>query len=252
MKLTFAHGFTQTGRSWGPLVAALARQGHAVADMLTVDLAGHGDAGAVHAGPWESATMLIGAGGKGTYVGYSMGGRIALHAVLAFPDMVERLVLIGATPGIVDGDERSARRLADDRLADHIVDIGVSDFIDEWLANPLFAGLTPDTAQRADRLRNTAAGLASSLRLAGTGVQESLWDRLGDVACPVQLVVGATDTKFRAIADQMASRLPDATVTIIDDVGHSAHLEAPETTARAIATWLATQPVDVSLDTPLG
>ena len=96
------------------------------------------------------------AGGTGTYVGYSMGGRVSLHAALAHPDAVERLVLIGATAGIDDPDERAARREADDRLADHIEAVGVPAFIDEWLANPLFAGLTEATALRSDRLRNTA------------------------------------------------------------------------------------------------
>ena len=155
---------------------------------------------------------------------------------------VERLVLIGATPGIADAAERRARRAADDALADHIEAVGVAAFIDEWLTNPLFAGLTHETAQRADRLRNTAAGLSSSLRLAGTGTQEPLWNRLADIACPVLLIVGAADRKFRAVADSMAELLPDATVAVIDGAGHSAHLEQPAATVQALLDWVAERP----------
>ena len=49
-----------------------------------------------------------------------MGGRIALHAALApaLESRVQRLVLIGASPGIADPAERAERRAADERLAD--------------------------------------------------------------------------------------------------------------------------------------
>ena len=44
-------------------------------------------------------------------------------------------------------------------LADHIEAVGVAAFIDEWLTNSLFAGLTDETAQRADRLRKHGSRL---------------------------------------------------------------------------------------------
>ncbi len=238
MTITLAHGFTQTSRSWDHLIELLAQRGLDAADSTAGDLPGHGDSAAVQADLWGSAERLVADGGTGTYVGYSMGGRVALHAALTHRDAVDQLVLIGATPGIIDGTEREARRSADDALADHIEEVGVAAFIDEWLANPLFAGLTDQTAQRADRLRNTAPGLSSSLRLTGTGTQEPLWNRLADIECPVLLIVGAADSKFRAIADRMAELLPHATVAAIDGAGHSAHLEQPEATADALVDWL--------------
>lgn len=236
--ITLAHGFTQTSRSWSPIIELLAQRGCDRADINAVDLPGHGAAASQQTDLWGAADHLVAAGGTGTYIGYSMGGRVALHAALAHPEAVDRLVLIGATPGIVDAAERRARRCADDDLADHIEEVGVEAFIDEWLTNPLFAGLSDKTAQRSDRLRNTPTGLASSLRLTGTGTQEPLWDRLADIACPVLLVAGATDSKFRSIADEMARHLPDATLVAIDGAGHTAHLEQPATTVAALADWL--------------
>lgn len=237
-RLTLAHGFTQTARSWDRFVALLEGRSGPDRVITTLDLPGHGAAATIATDLWGSAERLVRTGGAGTYIGYSMGGRVALHAALAHPAAVRRLVLIGATPGILDETERRQRRAADEALADHIEAVGVETFIDEWLTNPLFAGLTDETAQRADRRRNTAAGLASSLRCTGTGTQQPLWDRLGDIACPVLLVVGASDAKFRAIAASMAERLGDATVAIIDGAGHSAHLEQPAATVTAVADWL--------------
>jgi 2-succinyl-6-hydroxy-2,4-cyclohexadiene-1-carboxylate synthase len=234
-----AHGFTQTAQSWSLVQQLLRSRGFD--DSKAIDLPGHGSASDVRADLWGSADHLVAAGGRTTYIGYSMGGRVSLHAALAHPHVVERLVLIGATAGIDNADARAQRRTDDQLLADRIETIGVEAFIDEWLQNPLFAGLTPNQSLREDRLRNTADGLASSLRLAGTGTQAPLWDRLIEISCPVLLLVGQHDQKFRATAERMATALPNAELRAIDDAGHSVHLEQPERTVDALADWLSAE-----------
>ncbi len=233
-----AHGFTQSARSWATFERLLESR-LPEATTVAVDLPGHGNAEPpADVDLWTSADRLAGQGDRGVYVGYSMGGRVALHAALAHPDVVEGLVLIGATAGIDDADERAARRAADERLADHIEAVGVPTFIDEWLANPLFAGLTDANAMRADRLRNTAAGLAASLRATGTGTQTPLWDRLGEIACPVLVLVGEHDAKFTDLGRRLVDGLPRAELVVVPGAGHSVHLEQPDATVTAIAAWL--------------
>lgn len=243
-RMVLAHGFTQTARSWGR-VERLLTERLPLLDTLAVDLPGHGDSAAPAGSDlWASATALVDDGGTATYVGYSMGGRVAIHAALAHPDRVESLVLIGATAGIDDPRERAARRTADEALADHIEDVGADVFIDEWLTNALFAGLDDESAGRADRLRNTAAGLAASLRATGTGTQTPLWERLGEIAVPVLVLVGADDTKFTLLGERLVAGLPDATLQVIPGAGHSVHLEAPAATADAIARWYLARHAD--------
>jgi 2-succinyl-6-hydroxy-2,4-cyclohexadiene-1-carboxylate synthase len=175
-----------------------------------------------------------------------MGGRIALRAALDHPAAVQRLVLVGASPGLADPVARDLRRRADDDLADHIETVGVPAFLDEWLALPLFAGLTPEAAARTERLENTAAGLAASLRHAGTGAQEPLWERLGelrDAARPVLLVTGGADAKFTAVAAEMAQAIgPSATQVVLPGAGHTAHLEDPTAFLAALRPWLRAHP----------
>jgi 2-succinyl-6-hydroxy-2,4-cyclohexadiene-1-carboxylate synthase len=232
-----AHGFTQTARSWA-VVERLLRDRRTELETIAVDLPGHG-ASTPHTGDlWAAADHLVERGGTGTYVGYSMGGRVCLHAALTHPAEVERLVLIGATPGIEDDGERRQRRTADEALADRIESIGVEAFLVEWLANPLFAGLSDDAADVADRRRNTASGLASSLRAAGTGTQDPLWDDLGAIERPVLLLVGERDVKFTAIAERMDAMLPTSDLCVIPNAGHSVHLEQPEATVAALLDWL--------------
>lgn len=237
-RFVLAHGFTQSARSWATFQRILEARLPG-ATTMAVDLPGHGEAEPpADRDLWSSADFLAGRGGVGVYVGYSMGGRVALHTALSRPEVVERLVLIGATAGIDDPAERATRRAADERLADHIEAVGVRTFIDEWLANPLFAGLTDATALRADRLRNTPAGLAASLRATGTGTQTPLWDRLGEIECPVLVLVGEHDAKFTDLGRRLVGGLPRAELAVIPGAGHSVHLEQPDATVDAIATWL--------------
>jgi 2-succinyl-6-hydroxy-2,4-cyclohexadiene-1-carboxylate synthase len=184
------------------------------------------------------AELLGRAGGRATYIGYSMGGRLCLDLAVARPGLVERLVLISATAGIDDRGERAARRASDDELAATIEVDGVATFLERWIAQPLF--VTLEEPGLDDRRRNTAEGLASSLRLAGTGSQAPLWDALPELAMPVLLVAGSLDAKFVHTAERMAGLLPHATLFVIDGAGHTAHLERPAAFLAALDAWLAT------------
>jgi 2-succinyl-6-hydroxy-2,4-cyclohexadiene-1-carboxylate synthase len=246
--LVLLHGFTQTRQSWR-LTAAELRDRYRV---LAPDLPGHGAAAARPASfaactaylralaverPDATATASAGtARARFALCGYSMGGRIALHAALALGDRVDRLVLLGASPGLADPAERSARRAADEALAARIEAIGVEAFAREWGAQALFADQPERVAAAAfaDRLRNTPAGLAAALRGLGTGVMEPLWDRLGELAMPVTLVVGERDEKFRGIAERMARAMRDARVVVVPGTGHAVQLERPAAVAQAI------------------
>jgi 2-succinyl-6-hydroxy-2,4-cyclohexadiene-1-carboxylate synthase len=157
---------------------------------------------------------------------------------------VQGVVLLGVHPGIEDRAERAARQRADETLAASIERDGVDAFLDHWLAQPPFASLPRDAADVEDRRRNTAAGLASSLRHAGTGVQEVVWDRVHNIRVPVLVLAGERDAKFRAIGERLATAIgPHATFTVVPAAGHAAHLEQPEAFVRIVRAWLADQAV---------
>lgn len=236
--LILLHGFTQTGRSWDPVVAALGERYRALAP----DLRGHGDAGGARPVSFAAIAddLLALAPPRFALAGYSMGGRIALDLALrdggAAQRRITRLTLIGASPGLAEPAERAARRAADEALADAIERDGVAVFARRWAAQPLFADQPPAVAERArqERLRNSADGLAASLRGVGTGAMEPLWDRLHALTIPVTLIAGERDAKFRALAERMAARIPHATVHTIADAGHAAQLEQPERVAALL------------------
>lgn len=235
--VVLVHGFAQNRRCLGPLATALAEQHRTV----LLDAPGHGGS-ARHAGAdlRAGAELLVDTAGPGVYLGYSMGGRLCLHAALARPDDVRALILIGATAGIRDDAERAHRRDADDELAAKLERIGLPAFLDEWLALELFADLPNWARFDEERRTNSVAGLAASLRHAGTGSMEPLWDRLPELRCPVLLLSGRRDTRYGELGDAMARGIgPHAHHLTIPDAGHAAHLVAPEATIEVVGSFLS-------------
>ena len=233
--ISFLHGFTQTKESWLPVVEQLPL-GH---QYTCIDAPGHGQSTdgkrtLVEAGNDVAETMS-----QGILVGYSMGARIALHTAFQHPKTVTALVLISGTAGIDDDNERKQRRESDEALANRISDIGVPDFITEWLSNPMFSGLSPASADVPSRCRNIAEGLGNSLRYAGTGTQTPLWDVLPTLAMPVLLIAGENDQKFVDLARRMSSLIPNCELRIITGVGHTCHLEDITSYTALFQDWLS-------------
>jgi 2-succinyl-6-hydroxy-2,4-cyclohexadiene-1-carboxylate synthase len=234
-RVVLVHGFTQTLASWAAVGKRLAER----YEVIRVDLPGHGRSSGVRVGFAAAAGLIGAAGGPAVYVGYSLGGRLCLRLALDRPDLVRALVLIGASPGIAEAAARDERRAADEALAERIEREGVAAFLDGWLAGPLFATLPAAAAGRAERLANTAEGLADALRRLGSGVQEPLWDRLAGLRPPTLLVAGALDAKFAALAQAMAAAIgPSARVALVAGAGHAAHLERPAEVAGLVAAFL--------------
>lgn len=238
--LVLLHGFTQTGRLWGPFGDALAGS----YTLVAVDLPGHAGSDAVRA-DLPASGQLVADSVRGAIgdepcglLGYSLGARVALHVLTQSDLRVSRAALIGATGGIEDPETRAVRRRADEVRAVELEASGdVEGFLESWLRSPLFERLG-DGADRDERLRNSASGLASSLRLCGTGTQEPLWDSIPAIRCPVLSLAGTDDTRFAAHALRLARLAPSGVVSLVPGGGHAVHLAQPDHTERIVAHWL--------------
>jgi 2-succinyl-6-hydroxy-2,4-cyclohexadiene-1-carboxylate synthase len=235
--LILLHGFTGSTTTWAEHVPVFARE----FDTVAVDLLGHGASsmpaereryGMQHAVADLTALLDRLSISRAAWLGYSMGGRVALQFAVAQPEMVAALVLESASDGISDQEERASRVRSDEALADFIEQEGMAAFVDRWERLPLFASHArlPDAtreALRRQRLANDPVGLANSLRGTGQGAQRPLHDRLGEVKAPALLLVGEEDAKFRCLAADMCRAMPAARVETIAGAGHAPHLEQP-------------------------
>jgi 2-succinyl-6-hydroxy-2,4-cyclohexadiene-1-carboxylate synthase len=230
---TFLHGFTQTKESWLPVVESLS----VAIEATLLDCPGHGESPTQGRTLSQTANDVAESTHSGILVGYSMGARIALHTALQFPDIVQGLVLISGTPGLRTESERNDRRSSDEALAIHIENIGTQQFISEWLSNPMFQGLPTELADIPRRCSNAERGLADSLRFAGTGTQEPLWDELKSLAMPVLIVTGDKDEKFTQIAQEMTPLISQAEHHVMNNVGHTCHLEDVRQFCDVLENW---------------
>jgi 2-succinyl-6-hydroxy-2,4-cyclohexadiene-1-carboxylate synthase len=225
VRLVLVPGFTQTAATWNPVRAQLGDD----VEVMALDVPTGLDFVA-------TAAALGELGGRAVYAGYSMGGRLCLRLALDDPERVRGLVLLSASPGIADPTERAARRQADEDLALEIERDGVDPFLARWLRQPLFASLPPEAADLdSRRAGNTVATLTHALRALGAGVQEPLWDRLGDLEPPFLPVAGSLDEKYVVIAFEMAQAVRrDVHPLLIGGAGHAVHLEQPDAVASVL------------------
>ena len=231
-RLVLAHGFTQNARCWG-------RFGELCSDnfdVLAIDAPGHGLSGHGDADLTEAGRLIVEAGGLGHYVGYSMGGRMLLHAALESRIEIRSMVLIGANPGIESADERAQRRATDERWAAHMMEVGGPTFINDWLDQPMFAHMSDEQTFKATRYENAADGMAASLRSCGVGVQEPLWDRLSSLRMPVLVIAGTKDEKYTMIGERMVAAIGSNARFVNIEGGHAVHLENPAVTAAVVAS----------------
>jgi len=242
------HGFTTDGTAWAPVRAALRRFGRTVA----VDLIGHGRSPAPEdVSAYTMTACLAQLDGvlealglpAAWWVGYSMGARVALQMAAIRPHRVRGLIVESGTAGLETAAERARRAAEDETLALRIEAVGVAAFVEEWLARPLFAGLArlpPEqrAAQRERRLKNSARGLAHSLRGMGTGAMAPLWSALADVRVPTLFIAGEQDAKFVAIARRMSGLVPGSLCVAVPGSGHTVHAEQPEAWMAAAVKFL--------------
>jgi 2-succinyl-6-hydroxy-2,4-cyclohexadiene-1-carboxylate synthase len=232
--LVWLHGFTQTKNSAHEFRSILAGTN----EVLCVDLPGHGENAAISASLVDTADLLAEILPDEPFLlgGYSFGGRVALHFALRHRARLSGLVLLSATLGIRDDAERSARRDRDDTLADRIEAVGADAFLDEWLAQPIFATLPADPLERAARSHD-AKGLANSLRFAGTGTQAFLAEGARELDVATLVVAGARDQKFLLEASLLEDTLIHATTRTVARAGHAAHLEQPRAFAALLSAF---------------
>ncbi len=177
---------------------------------------------------WENLS------GTRILLGYSMGGRIALHLAQKLTwRKNEKLILISASPGISDFSARERRKNSDEILAQKIENSkSASDFYENfWSKIPLISSqkrLPESFCARLhfERSRADLKNWAKILRLLGTGTLPSLWENLENFDVPETIfVVGEEDEKFSEIAEQMASKICRSRVLKISKSGHSPQLE---------------------------
>jgi 2-succinyl-6-hydroxy-2,4-cyclohexadiene-1-carboxylate synthase len=235
--VVFIPGFMQRGDAWRPVAELLPeRYPSALLDHREYTFEGRLREIAAAASPQDASPT----GPLPVLVGYSLGGRLALRAVLREPGRYAGLVTLSTTAGIDEAPARRARAEADDRLAAWIEASSMEDVVGVWERQPLFADQSDALVehQRPGRLSHDPAGLALLLRTAGQGVLEPVWHDLLRLDLPVLAIAGDRDDGYVRAARRIAETAPRGRAAVVPEAGHAPQLQQPEEVARLIVGFL--------------
>jgi 2-succinyl-6-hydroxy-2,4-cyclohexadiene-1-carboxylate synthase len=171
-------------------------------------------------------------------LGYSMGGRMALHAVLADHPPWQAAVLVSAHPGLESAAERSARAGSDAGWAARAFGGDWPQFLAEWNAQPILGHTAIRDEAAARHLVTRRREVARSFVDWSLGSQLPLWDRLGEITIPVLWIAGERDGKFLALAERAARLSPKAHLAVAPAAGHRVPWDNEPWFADTVARFL--------------
>jgi 3-oxoadipate enol-lactonase len=223
-------------RMWRPQVEALEAAGHTA---LAPDLPGFGQEPLVPPSVdyIEFASERLRK--QGAAVGCSFGGRIAIELAAARPDLVERLVLIGAGLGSWDWSESARAGFAEEEEAIERGDLAAA------AAQQARMWLADDAADDVRELTEAMVLRSYEQQLPVEGQVTAVWPevlaeaRLAEIGVPTLVVVGTEDLDdITAMAEKLAAEIPGARLATIDGAGHLPSLERPDELNRLLLDFL--------------
>jgi pimeloyl-ACP methyl ester carboxylesterase len=251
--LVLLHGFTGSKLDFAPRLAELAKTGR----VLIPDLRGHGDSSntgdARGYSLGQCASDLLGFLAKldikeCDLLGHSMGGMVALRAVLADPQRIGSLILMDTAARPPDGIRREtlevggqvARAVGMGRLAEILREHAANDE-HRTVADRRLQVELGDAYWETWRYPNYRSMDPIAFGAFGAAMfdQPPLLDRLTEIACPTLVMVGDGDTGFLASSEELARGIPGAKVAMIPNAGHQPQLENPDAWLDAIRAHLA-------------
>lgn len=230
--VVFVPGFMQPAEAWAEVAERLPQR----YPSILLRHAEHEREGRIA----EIAAAAADADGDVVICGYSLGGRLALHAAVREPERYAAIVVLGAAAGIDEPTERQQRQQADEKLAAWMETQPIDKIVDIWERQPLFADQSERLieAQRAGRLAQDPRSLAVLLRTAGQGTMEPIWGRLQTLDIPILGLAGARDERYRRATRRIAAEAPHGYAAVIEHAGHAAHLQRPGEFVDALVAFL--------------
>lgn len=159
-------------------------------------------------------------------MGYSQGGRLALHAVIARPDLFQGVIIIGGDLGIENPADRPGRLQHDQQWGQRFLTEPWDDLLAEWDAQGVFAG-RPNSVSRHEA-NFSRKGIARVFDIFSKGRQAWLLPQLSQLTSPpILFIAGEEDTKYRAIGERFAREVPAGTFAIVPNSAHRVPWENP-------------------------
>jgi 2-succinyl-6-hydroxy-2,4-cyclohexadiene-1-carboxylate synthase len=172
-------------------------------------------------------------GEKSVLLGYSLGGRLALHACIHRPDLWQGVVVVGADPGLGSSEEKNQQFTRDRYWADRLKNEPLEYLLREWDEQPVFCGIENSAPRNLDEL--DPIQLSQQFEVFSKGLQLNLVPSLSELKTPpVLFLAGEKDKKYQQIGDELAELCPVVKSQWVEDSGHRVPWENPESFSRIL------------------
>lgn len=175
-------------------------------------------------------------GDKEILMGYSMGGRLALHSLMHAPQRWKGAVLISTHPGLIDIEARLERQREDDEWARRFEQEEWTSLMHDWNRRAVFA---------EDRFRFNRREqdydrhwLAHLMREGSLAKQQDFRLRIAALPIPLLWITGAADQHYCKLAESLTFHHPDSCRVKIEQAGHRVPWEQPEQFSEYIFAFL--------------
>ncbi|MEZ4702339.1 MAG: alpha/beta fold hydrolase [Rhodothermales bacterium] len=230
------HGNLQTPDVWAPIVPRLEATG------LNVHLVDLWATLADSMADWARAfcaDVRTNDAPRRYLLGYSLGGRLALHALLDAPDLWAGALLVSADIGIADAAQRARRRETDAAWARRFRDEPIEQVLADWNRQPVFGGRKADfSLQNVRDMTYLRELLVRMFHVYSKGTQRDLLPDLAAAALPATLwITGEEDAAFESIARRVAGEVPGASHLSIPDAAHRVPWDAMDQFVSAVHSF---------------
>lgn len=159
-------------------------------------------------------------------IGYSLGGRLALHALIDNPALWEKVVIISTHPGLAAESEKKTRRSLDQKWALSFLQDSWNPLIKDWNLQEVFCGYANSFARKeCDFSRQALAKVLLNYSLA---TQQNLEKKISRLPQPILWIAGEKDMRYKSLALAQRFQNPQSEAWIASDAGHRVPWEQTE------------------------
>ena len=171
--------------------------------------------------------------------GYSLGGRLLLHAAISYPTLFSKLVIISSHPGLTSNEEKTARLIADRGWASRFQNDTWDDVINAWNSQNVLSGSgSANPHPKREESLFSKKALVHALTEWSLGKQEDLSSQIAALPMNILWIVGENDSKFKKIAFELSKKAPNIQLKIIPEAGHRVMWEKPEVIDTLVRTYV--------------
>jgi len=172
-------------------------------------------------------------GEKSILLGYSLGGRLALHACLSRPDLWKSAIVVGADPGLESEEEKKVQLHRDRKWAERLKREPLEKVVNEWDAQSVFCGIGNQAPRNLGEMNSDR--LSQQFEVFSKGIQQNLAPELAELKnLPILFVSGEKDHKYQVIGERLAKSSSVINVQVIADAGHRVPWENPESFVQVL------------------